>query len=325
MKIDLDKLSTLPIMDWMEGIKMQKYKKISQKTIDKILKGHALYLKSGCSRGKRADFSGRILKDLKFVDLDLKWAYFRGAEITNCNFDNTNLEATNFDDAGIIKSVFNEVSLIGISLVGVTCFDSEFRRAIFKGASLDSCLFRSCLFDNSEMHDCIISDTKFLSSNMDESSFKGSELNNVDFDDSTLREFNFEGVSEFGNINLANTNLSGAKGLLNPIDYMNDTFEKEERGYIVYKTVGALYFAPKVWKVEEGSTIEEYPNYDRTVNCGCGINVATEEWVRRKFSHSNTMWKCLIKWEWLPGVVVPIQTDGKIRCSRLMLLEEVAV
>jgi hypothetical protein len=32
-------------------------------------------------------------------------------------------------------------------------------------------------------------------------------------------------------------------------------------------------------------------------------------------------WKVLIRWEWLAGVIVPYNTDGKIRCERCELLE----
>jgi hypothetical protein len=35
------------------------------------------------------------------------------------------------------------------------------------------------------------------------------------------------------------------------------------------------------------------------------------------------LWRCRIRWAWLPGVVVPFGTDGKARCSRLEMLEEV--
>ena len=35
------------------------------------------------------------------------------------------------------------------------------------------------------------------------------------------------------------------------------------------------------------------------------------------------IWKLLIRWEWLPGVVVPYNTDGKIRCERAELVEVV--
>ena len=78
---------------------------------------------------------------------------------------------------------------------------------------------------------------------------------------------------------------------------------------------------PETWKIEPGSIIEETVNCDRTTECGCGINVAPLEWVRR--NGNKQPYKLLIRWEWLPGVVVPYNTDGKIRCSKAQILEAV--
>lgn len=33
--------------------------------------------------------------------------------------------------------------------------------------------------------------------------------------------------------------------------------------------------------------------------------------------------KCLIRWKWLAGVVVPYQTEGQIRASRVQLIKPV--
>jgi hypothetical protein len=58
--------------------------------------------------------------------------------------------------------------------------------------------------------------------------------------------------------------------------------------------------------------------------CGCGVNVATQDWCERHYPDGKgRLWKCLIRWPWLAGVVVPYSTDGKIRASRVELLEVV--
>ena len=117
---------------------------------------------------------------------------------------------------------------------------------------------------------------------------------------------------------LSGADLSGAQGLLSACNYLDAHFERVKDGYIAYKTFGAQYRAPKKWKIEVGSVIEEVVNPDRTCECGCGINVAPLEWVKRHYS--GDIWKVLIRWEWLAGVVVPYHTDGKIRCERVELL-----
>jgi hypothetical protein len=66
--------------------------------------------------------------------------------------------------------------------------------------------------------------------------------------------------------------------------------------------------------------IEEVPNPDRCTECGSGINVAPLDWVRRNHL-DKPIWKLLIRFEWLPGVVVPYMTDGKIRCEKAELIE----
>ena len=120
---------------------------------------------------------------------------------------------------------------------------------------------------------------------------------------------------------LSDANLSGSHGLLDAINFMEAHFERTDEGYIVYKSFGENYTAPETWKIKPGSIIEETVNCDRTTECGCGINVAPLEWVRR--NGNKQPYKLLIRWEWLPGVVVPYNTDGRIRCSKAQILEAV--
>ena len=115
--------------------------------------------------------------------------------------------------------------------------------------------------------------------------------------------------------------LSGIKGLLNPIEYIMKNFEKTEDGIIVYKSFGENYMPNPNWNIAEGSILEEVVNPLPTVECGSGINVATKEWAERECI--NQIWKCLIRWEWLAGVVVPYQTEGVIRASRVQLIKPV--
>ena len=108
---------------------------------------------------------------------------------------------------------------------------------------------------------------------------------------------------------------------MDAINFMEAHFERTDDGYIVYKSFNSSYDAPDRWKIEPGEVIEEVVNPDRTRECGCGINVAPLEWVRN--DNYNQPYKLLIRWEWLPGVVVPYNTDGKIRCSKAQILEAV--
>ena len=122
--------------------------------------------------------------------------------------------------------------------------------------------------------------------------------------------------------NLSDANLSGAEGLIDAIDYIETHFERVKDGYIVYKTFGGGYAKPDSWAIEPGAIIEEVCNPNRTNACGCGINVAPIEWVKENYK--GDVYKLLIRWEWLAGVVVPYNTDGKIRCSRAQIIGKVA-
>ena len=121
--------------------------------------------------------------------------------------------------------------------------------------------------------------------------------------------------------NLIWANLSGAN-LISSINFLEAHFERTADGYIVYKCFGAQYNAPEKWEIKPGSVIGETVNPLRTCDCGSGINVAPLEWVRANYAE-RPIWKLLIRWEWLAGVVCPYNSDGKIRCERAELVEVV--
>ena len=125
--------------------------------------------------------------------------------------------------------------------------------------------------------------------------------------------------SDLSGCDLRGCNLSGCDGLISPIQYMDQHYERCADGYIAYKTFNAIYNQPSKWDIVPGAVIEETVNANRTDACGCGINVAPLDWVKQRYD--TGIWKVLIRWEWLPGVCVPYNTDGKIRCERVQLLE----
>ena len=146
-------------------------------------------------------------------------------------------------------------------------------------------------------------------------------LSGANLSGANLSRANLRGAILSG-ANLSDADLSGAKGLIDPIKYMEEHFERTKDGYIVYKTFGGTYSKPDSWTIEPGAIIEEVCNPNRTNACGCGINVAPIEWVKENYK--GDVYKLLIRWEWLAGVVVPYNTDGKIRCSRAQIIGKVA-
>ena len=131
--------------------------------------------------------------------------------------------------------------------------------------------------------------------------------------------------------NLSGANLSGADlscanlrgaNLISVVNFIGAHFERANDGYIAYKTFGGAYNPPESWEIKPGGVISETVNFDRCAECGSGINVAPFDWVKRQYD-GKEIWKVLIRWEWLAGVCVPYNSDGKIRCERVELLEVV--
>ena len=155
---------------------------------------------------------------------------------------------------------------------------------------------------------------------------RGANLTDADLTDADLMRANLRGANltdaNLTDANLTGANLTGANGLVSAISYLSANFEQCKEGYIAYKTFGAHYNPPASWSINPGSEICETVNSMRTNTCGNGINVAPLEWVKQNASgNALDIWKVLIRWEWLPGVVVPYNTNGKIRCEKVQLIE----
>jgi hypothetical protein len=146
---------------------------------------------------------------------------------------------------------------------------------------------------------------------------RGDDLRGADLSGADLRRADLRGA-----------NLSGSKGLLVPSKWMADNFEQSEDGYIVYKAFGNT-ICDQPWQPKEGLVITEVVNRMPTNTCGCGVNFGTLEWIEKYLPARETIpvretWKCLIRWEWMPDVVVPYNTDGKARCGKMELIEKVS-
>ena len=150
----------------------------------------------------------------------------------------------------------------------------------------------------------------------------GADFSKADLSGANLSWADLSGANLSG-ANLSGANLSGAKELLSAVNFIDAHFERVADGYIAYKTFNSKYAAPESWTIAEGSVITENVNFNRCEGCGCGINVAPLDWVKSHYGWRGAIWKVLIRWEWLCGVCVPYNSDGKIRCERVELLEAV--
>ena len=161
-----------------------------------------------------------------------------------------------------------------------------------------------------DLSDADLSGANLRRADLRRANLSGADLSGADLSGANLRR-----------ADLRRADLSQTQGLSDEINYMEAHFERTEEGYIAYKTFNSAYAAPDKWKIEPGEIIEEVCNPERTCDCGCGINVAPLDWVKKEYR--GTIYKMLIRFEWLAGVVVPYNTDGKIRCSRAQIIEVV--
>ena len=122
-----------------------------------------------------------------------------------------------------------------------------------------------------------------------------------------------------------NTNLSEAIGIMSSIDYLKENFEFTSEGIIAYKVFNTFRKRPEHWVLEEGSVLTENVNFNRANDCACGINLGSLEYIKDSFRPTKEVWKVLIRNEWLPGIVVPYNTRGQIRCERCELIEMVDI
>lgn len=185
--------------------------------------------------------------------------------------------------------------------------DTDFKNSDFSNSVINVSEFTNCNFENVNFED-----TSFFRTILAGSCFKNANFTNCNLVD----------------VCLGDADLSGAKGLLSPIDWLNENFEKTDDGYIAYKVFNVFSPSPSYWNIKEGEIINEVVNPDRTSSCGSGISVATLKWLKDEDYlklEENDIWKLLIKWEWLSGVVVPYNTCGEFRCERAMILERVDI
>ena len=214
---------------------------------------------------------------------DLSRRDLRGRVFEGCILRKANLGHSNLSCCDISKADLNGADLIGTNL---TCANLQ-----------DACL------ENVRLNRACLVFADLRGTSLCSAHLRSADLSGADLRRSVLKR----------------AILMNTVGLVDPLKYLEDNFEHTEKGIIVYKVFDKYYFSPRRWNIKENSVIEELANYNRLESCTHGINVATKKWLIER-GHITNVWKCLIKWEWLPGVVVPYATDGKIRCSRLKLL-----
>ena len=258
--------------------------------LTEILESHKLWV--SCEGGKKADLRGA----------DLHGANLRGANLRGANLSGANLSGANLSEADMRGAELRSANLSGANLSGAKLIWAKLRWADLRGANLSGADLIGADLRDAKLIGADLSDTNLREANLREADMSGADLSGA-----KLRW-----------ADLIDANLSGAKGLPQTADFMAANFERAPDGYIAYKTFNIRYRSPSTWEIKPGSIIEETVNFVRCTECGSGINVAPLEWVQK--NQKGEIWKVLIRWEWLCGVCIPYNTDGKIRCERVELV-----
>ena len=223
------------------------------------------------------------------------------------NRDKKKLLEFNLSDADLSDANLRRANLRRANLSGADLSDANLSGANLSGADLSG----------ADLSDANLSGADLSDANLRRANLSGADLSGADLSGADLSDADLSGA-DLSDANLSGANLSQTTGLLDAINYLEAHFERNKDGYIVYKSFGIYYESPEKWEIKPDSVIEEVCNTNRTDICGSGINVAPIDWVRS--DNHGRIYKLLIRYEWLAGVVVPFGTDGKIRCSRAQII-----
>ncbi len=202
-----------------------------------------------------------------------------------------------------VKWLNNELDGERANLSGANLSGATINEADLRGATINEADLRGANLSAADLSRANLRGTNLSGANLSEANLRGAYLNEA----------------YLGGANLEEANLSQSVGLLSSVKFISENFESTSEGILAYKVFNGVRKAPQSWQIVEGSVIEESVNSNRSELCGCGINVATLDWVKQKYN--GNIWKVLIKWEWLAGVVVSYNTDGQIRCEKVQLIE----
>ena len=205
------------------------------------------------------------------------------------------------------RANLHEADLRGADLREADLSEADLRWADLSGANLSGANLRWA-----DLHEADLRGADLSGANLSGANLRWADLSGAD-----LSGANLSGA------NLSGAHLSGAQGIFDPCAWLAANCKRVRGGIEAYKTFGLYNQPPESWKQEPGAEISEVVNPNPTDDCGCGVNVATLDWVRRNNDEDLPIWKVLVKWEWMVGAVVPYGTDGKFRVPRAKLVEVV--
>lgn len=238
-------------------------------------------------------FRGVSLMEANLSEASLKKVNLKGINLTGANLSKVNARKANFADANLRnarldRGCFTQANFCRADLSGVSAAYAELDAAKFFGATL--------------CH------TSLVNATLTDASIRVADLSEADISEAKL-----------GSVDLYRSRLQNIKGLVNPIDFMANNFEKNADGYVVYTTSDE--------DLTPGTTLERTCNMDPQC-CEYVPVTGIHCWDQENatfVSHykDENLYKVLIRWEWLLGVCVPYSSfRSGIRCSKVEVLDK---
>ena len=231
-----------------------------------------------------ADLGGANLSGADLGGADLGGADLGGANLSGANLSGADLSYADLSGANLSYANLSGANLSGANLSGADLGGANLSDADLSGANLSY-----------------------------------ADLSYADLSDANLSDANLSGA------NLGGADLSYAKNVFSVQEFIKNHFEYNKTGLIVFKAFGkeTPNNSNKWGKPKKNKIITEVCNPVVTNDCGCGVNCATLEWIEKQGWSNVEVWKCVILYKDLPGLVVPWNSNGKIRCNRLKLIKQV--
>jgi len=210
------------------------------------------------------------------------------------------------------------------NLFGAILFDAnlsyaDLRNANLSRANLSHARLSYANLTGANLTGANLTGANLYAANLTGANLTGADPSYADFSRANLSRANLL-WSKLSYANLSGVNLSGAKGL--PPASMS-AFERTEEGWIVYRSVHNGFYS-KPWGEESpGLVLTEVVSACRQDECGCGVNFATKEWIRKEWPEEIEVWECLVSFDDAADICIPYAFNGKARVGRLTILERV--
>jgi uncharacterized protein YjbI with pentapeptide repeats len=135
-------------------------------------------------------FSGSILRNCSFVDVDFSRSDLDGMRIENCRFRNCDLSRIDLRSSTISNSEFRDCSLEGADLLDSTFIEVSFRNASFirtstHGTHFERCAFVSCSLSGASWTLCTVRQSTFAQMLLGDCTFMYNVMKGCTFTDSS--------------------------------------------------------------------------------------------------------------------------------------------